>query len=97
MVDEGIIYLKFRNLDRATIGMIASLKAWVSKETRDIARLGREMMGGNGILSDNYCMKALVDAEVIYTYEGTYDINALITARELTGISAFKSNSKDIK
>ena len=77
--------------------MISSMKAWVSKETRDIARIGREMMGGNGMISDNYCIKALIDAEVIYTYEGTYDINVLITTRELTGISAFKSNPKNIK
>ena len=49
------------------------------------------MMGGNGIISDNYCIRALTDAEAIYTYEGTYDINSLVAARELTGISAFKS------
>ena len=35
-------------------------------------------------------MKGLCDLEAIYTYEGTYDINALVAARELTGISAFK-------
>jgi alkylation response protein AidB-like acyl-CoA dehydrogenase len=48
------------------------------------------MMGGNGIITDNYCIKAVTDAEVCYTYEGTYDINVLNTARELTGLSAFK-------
>jgi acyl-CoA oxidase len=66
------------------------MKAWVSSQTREVAKIGREMMGGNGIISDNYVMKAVVDAEVIYTYEGTYDINQLIVGRELTGISAFK-------
>lgn len=52
------------------------------------------MLGGNGIITDNYCIKAVTDAEVIYTYEGTYDINCLVTGRELTGIAAFKGNQK---
>ena len=48
------------------------------------------MMGGNGIIHENYVIKALVDAEVTYTYEGTYDVNVLVTGRELTGLAAFK-------
>ncbi len=48
------------------------------------------MLGGNGITHENYVMKALADAEAIYTYEGTYDINTLVAGRELTGLSAFK-------
>lgn len=54
---------------KATPGMIASCKAWVTERTREVARLGREMMGGNGIIADNYCIKAMTDAEVLYTYE----------------------------
>lgn len=64
-------------------------KAWVTERTREVARIGREIFGGNGIISDYYVMKAVTDAEVTYTYEGTYDINCLVTGRELTGISAF--------
>jgi acyl-CoA oxidase len=48
-------------------------------------------MGGNGILIENHAIKALVDMEAIYTYEGTYDINTMVTARELTGFAAFKT------
>lgn len=81
-------------IDKATIGKIANVKAWVTAQAREVAKLGREMMGGNGILTDNYCIKAITDAEVCYTYEGTYDINVLITGRELTGISAFKPARK---
>ena len=69
-------------------------KAWVTERTREVTRLGREMLGGNGIIIDNYAMKALADAEITYTYEGTYDINCLIAGRELTGISAFKASKK---
>lgn len=71
--------------------MVALCKAYATERTREIARLGREMLGGNGIIYDNYVIKALADIEAIYTYEGTYDINALITGRELTGIAAFKA------
>jgi len=48
------------------------------------------MLGGNGIISDNYVMRAHCDIEAVYTYEGTYDINALVAGREITGIAAFK-------
>jgi len=48
-------------------------------------------MGGNGILLNNHVMKAMNDMEVLYTYEGTYDINMLVSGRELTGgLKSFK-------
>ena len=47
-------------------------------------------MGGNGILIQYHAMKALLDAEAVYTYEGTYDINTLVAGREVTGFSAIK-------
>lgn len=64
---------------KATIGMISSVKAWVTDKTREVARLGREMLGGDGIISDNYVIKALTDAEVLYTYE----VNLIFYFREL--------------
>ena len=79
---------------KATIGMVSLGKAYVTERTREIARLGREMFGGDGIIFDNYVMKALADTEALYTYEGTYDINSLVAGRELTGIAAFKVPSK---
>jgi len=42
-------------------------------------------MGGNGIILEYHAMKALGDIDVLYTYEGTYDINSLVSGRELTG------------
>jgi len=77
---------------KLTIGMAAMTKAYCSKLAREVAALGRESLGGNGIIIDNYAMKALADAEAIYTYEGTYDINTLVCGRELTGIPAFKGS-----
>ena len=75
----------------ATLGQISMAKAWVTLKGREVTALGREMLGGNGIVFDNYVMKAMADMEALYTYEGTYDINSLIAGRELTGISAFKT------
>ncbi len=74
---------------QATAGMTAMAKANNSKIARDCARLAREILGGNGILQQHDVMRHMVDIEAIYTFEGTWDINTLITGRELTGVSAF--------
>jgi len=75
---------------KLTMARASMTKAWTTKICREVAQLGREMMGGNGIIIDNYAMKAVADIEAIYTFEGTYDINCLVLGRELTGIPAFK-------
>ena len=55
----------------------------------DIARLARDMMGGNGISDEFGVARHLVNLEVVNTYEGTHDIHALILGRAITGIAAF--------
>jgi len=55
----------------------------------DIARLARDMMGGNGISDEFGVARHLVNLEVVNTYEGTHDIHALILGRAQTGIAAF--------
>jgi glutaryl-CoA dehydrogenase len=55
----------------------------------DIARLARDMMGGNGISDEFGVARHLVNLEVVNTYEGTHDIHALILGRAITGIQAF--------
>ena len=64
--------------NKATMGQLALCKAWVSKQGREVVALARELLGGNGILLENKVMKSFLDMEVIYTYEGTYDINQLV-------------------
>lgn len=76
--------------NKISIGKLGLGKAWVSKSMRETAALGREMLGGNGIVSDYHVMRAFCDMEGVYTYEGSYDVNSLVTGRELTGYSAFK-------
>lgn len=76
--------------DKLTIGQVGLVKAWCSDRLRESAGLSRELMGGNGILYENWAMLCLIDAEAIFTYEGTYDINMLACGKEITGIPAFK-------
>ncbi|MCC7124996.1 MAG: acyl-CoA dehydrogenase [Acidobacteria bacterium] len=57
----------------------------------DIARLARDMMGGNGITDEFGVIRHLVNLEVVNTYEGTHDIHALILGRAQTGIQAFSN------
>jgi glutaryl-CoA dehydrogenase len=55
----------------------------------DIARLARDMLGGNGISDEFGVIRHVVNLEVVNTYEGTHDIHALILGRAITGIQAF--------
>lgn len=56
---------------------------------RTITSMSRELMGGNGILLSNNVARFLADAEALYSYEGTKQINALVLGRAITGMSAF--------
>ncbi len=56
----------------------------------DIARLARDMLGGNGISDEYGIIRHMVNLEVVNTYEGTHDIHALILGRAQTGIQAFQ-------
>lgn len=64
-------------------------KVFCSLRTRDIVSQAREVMGGNGILLEYNVARFLADAEAIYSYEGTKEINSLIVGRSITGFSAF--------
>lgn len=76
---------------RATKGMIGRVKAHVTLLGRETVALAREICGGNGILVENRVMKHFLDMEVMYTGEGTYDVNSLVSGREITGgLPAFK-------
>src|SRR5256884_1920853 len=57
----------------------------------DIARMARDMLGGNGIVDEFGVIRHVVNLEVVNTYEGTHDIHALILGRAQTGIQAFTS------
>ncbi|MFZ4261618.1 acyl-CoA dehydrogenase family protein [Sphingobacterium sp. HJSM2_6] len=64
-------------------------KVFCTLRMRDIVSRAREVMGGNGILLEYNVARFLADAEAIYSYEGTKEINSLIVGRSITGYSAF--------
>jgi alkylation response protein AidB-like acyl-CoA dehydrogenase len=70
---------------KCTMGQISRAKANTTLLGREVCRLAREVCGGNGIILDNDVMRFLLDMEGIYTFEGTYEINSLVSGRELTG------------
>jgi glutaryl-CoA dehydrogenase len=67
----------------------AMAKATITRLARASVAMGRALLGGNGISSDYEMAKLFGDAEILYTYEGTYEINSLIVGRAVTGKSAF--------
>ena len=57
---------------------------------RKCAQLGREILGGNGIMDDYPMMRHMMNLETVYTYEGTHEIHTLIIGQKITGIPAFE-------
>ncbi len=64
-------------------------KAFCTTKARETVGLARELLGGNGILLENNVGRFVADAEAIYSYEGTREINSLVVGRAITGLSAF--------
>lgn len=67
----------------------ALAKVWIADRLRETVALAREIVGGNGIVIDNDVARFFTDAEAVYTYEGTREINTLVVGRSITGLSAF--------
>jgi alkylation response protein AidB-like acyl-CoA dehydrogenase len=63
-------------------------KAFCTVRMRETVGWARELMGGNGILLENHVGRYVADAEAIYSYEGTREVNTLIVGRAVTGASA---------
>jgi glutaryl-CoA dehydrogenase len=72
-------------------GIASMAKYHNARKARYVTQLAREVMGGNGLLADNHVARLMTDAEVIYTYEGTNEINMLLVGRTLTGLNAIVS------
>lgn len=75
--------------EEASEGMISMAKYNNARKAMQVTRLARECLGGNGIIIDNHIARLMLDAEAVYTYEGTNEINLLLVGRELTGLNAF--------
>ena len=80
---------RLKDEDKAAVEITSIMKRNNCGKALDIARLARDMMGGNGISDEFGVARHLVNLEVVNTYEGTHDIHALILGRAQTGIQAF--------
>lgn len=72
----------------ADMAQVALAKSFTTARMRETVAMGRSLLGGNGIVTDYRMAKIFADAEAIYTYEGSYEINSLIVGRSVTGMSA---------
>ena len=79
LVDDG----------RAAPEMVSLVKRNSCGKALEIARLARDMHGGNGIADEYHVIRHMINLETVNTYEGTHDIHALILGRAQTGIQAF--------
>lgn len=82
---------------RAAPAMVSLAKRNNCGKALDIARVARDMLGGNGITGEYRVIHHMVNLESVNTYEGTYDIHGLILGREITGIQAFTPRGNDIE
>ncbi len=80
---------RLKDEGRAAPEMISLIKRNSCGKALDIARMARDMHGGNGIHEEFHVMRHLVNLETVNTYEGTHDVHALILGRAQTGIQAF--------
>jgi glutaryl-CoA dehydrogenase len=87
---QGCLRLgRMKDEGTASVEITSIMKRNSCGKSLDIARLARDMMGGNGISDEYGVARHLVNLEVVNTYEGTHDIHALILGRAQTGIQAF--------
>ena len=70
--------------------MISLIKRNSAGKALEIARIARDMHGGNGIADEYHIIRHVMNLESVNTYEGTHDIHALIIGRAITGLQAFK-------
>jgi len=76
---------------KATPEMVSLIKRNNAGKSLEIARVARDMHGGNGIADEFHVIRHVMNLETVNTYEGTHDIHALVLGRAQTGIQAFSS------
>ena len=87
---QGCLRLgRMKDEGTAAVEITSIMKRNSCGKALDVARLARDMLGGNGISDEFGVIRHLVNLEVVNTYEGTHDIHALILGRAQTGIQAF--------
>lgn len=82
---------RLRDENRAAPEMISLIKRNSCGKSLDIARVARDMHGGNGISDEYHVIRHVMNLEAVNTYEGTHDVHALILGRAQTGIASFSN------
>jgi glutaryl-CoA dehydrogenase len=82
LMDEG----------QAAPEMVSLIKRNNCGKALDVARMARDMHGGNGIHDEYHVMRHMINLETVNTYEGTHDVHALILGRAQTGLQAFQGS-----
>ncbi|XP_054764557.2 glutaryl-CoA dehydrogenase, mitochondrial-like [Lytechinus pictus] len=85
---------RLKDEGKATPEMISLIKRNSCGKALDIARVSRDMLGGNGICDEYHVIRHVMNLEAVNTYEGTHDIHALILGRAITGLQSFTATSK---
>lgn len=87
---QGCLRLgRMKDEGTAAVEITSMMKRNSCGKALDVARLARDMLGGNGISDEFGVIRHMVNLEVVNTYEGTHDVHALILGRAQTGIQAF--------
>jgi glutaryl-CoA dehydrogenase len=88
-LSQLVLLSMLQDKGRMTDEQASLAKATCTVAMRETVGLARELLGGNGVLLENHVGRFVADAEAIYSYEGTREINSLIVGRSITGIGAF--------
>jgi glutaryl-CoA dehydrogenase len=87
---QGVLRIgRLMDEDRCPPEDISMMKRNNAGKALDIARMSRDMHGGNGIVDEFHVIRHLMNLETVNTYEGTHDVHALILGRAQTGLQAF--------
>ncbi len=87
---QGALRLgRLKDEERAAPEAISMMKRNNCGKSLEIARIARDMLGGNGISDEFHVIRHVMNLEAVNTYEGTHDVHALILGRAITGIQAF--------
>ena len=84
---------RLKDAGHAQPEMISLIKRNNCGKALDIARVARDMHGGNGVSDEYHVIRHVMNLEAVNTYEGTHDVHALILGRAMTGIQAFSSGA----
>ena len=83
---------RLKDEGKLPVEVISMIKRNSCMKSIQIARMARELLGGNGIADEYHIIRHSMNLEAVNTYEGTNSIHALILGRAITGIQAFTKN-----